>query len=453
MLAEFLTTLLEDLDDLAELTLPEVTKHFDEVIKTVNGDYHEEGDNSSIDTPSQSRELSRPSTSNLPSNSTSAPIERHSGLHPNTQESPADTSPERSSKKDPTTPYPDDDNQEKRLAKSDTKQLYTVPNTRPNNSTMAVPRYSPFPASSMLINQGTITTPLKDGEFLGMQLNGELKLNSDERGKDINVQGADARVVRQNRSLSETKTFSAERLVALPSQSRTPLTIDSTTLSTYRDLIRSLLWQPGGGANQLESGVAKALAAALSNETTSRVLEILSETNSASLQDGAHNLASIRDHIKTPGVPFDLAKKSGETIPRTEAEAQHNIQRSIKKGGDDSLITLSHSTPPRDFVQPSLNNSTPLGLTLKGFVGTQAHASRLSVGVLSDPALLAALQGAALKRTYSDIPKLKKRESLRRRLSEESKEDSEQLNDTSQESTGLSLLRAFLEQRAELPRR
>jgi hypothetical protein len=73
--------------------------------------------------------------------------------------------------------------------------------------------------------------------------------------------------------------------------------------------------------------------------------------------------------------------------------------------------------------------------------------------VLSDPALLAALQGAALKRTYSDIPKLKKRESLRRRLSEESKEDSEQLNDTSQESTGLSLLRAFLEQRAELPRR
>jgi hypothetical protein len=472
ILTQVLTTLLEHLDGVAELTLPEVTEYLDEVIRNAGGGSFQDDNNSEVDRTLTARRLFPtfiPSPSSTSPDEAPSPSRSPSGFLRNPDVSLPNTLTEAPPHKSNTTHVRNGTSTGDILSKSDTRPLMNVSSTDTSKEPAKVPNNSPNIASKHTVRFPQDTLDYRsnlgnpggkfpqDGSPYRTDTTTEMRLTDELIGSKLQRQGTQTGGLTQTQSttlfLPPKKSLGAEYSLIQTPQPRTPLRIDSSTISTYRDLIRSLLSQPGGGTNQLEAGVAKALASALSNETTSRLLELLTKTNLIPKQDRLNELSLTPEQIKSPSASPEYWKKGAEQPSRAESKGGPSVQTSIVRSGEESLIQLTHSTSSRELIGSSANHGSPLGFTLKGLVGLHPNTLRAHVGVLSDPALLAALQGAALKRTYTDIPKRRKRVSENRRLNDWHREKDENLNDSSQESTGLSLLRAFLERRTEISRR
>lgn len=465
ILTEFLTTLLEELDTIIELPAPGLAGHLDEIVTTTTDTNFNDADNSEAEGSLKTR-------SHLPPNSTSSllgrPINSESlreGTSTHVTAAPSQKESEKSSNRSSQTNLidsqklssPDVSSSQTGSTRAGTANNQPQVGTHPSFEIASAARESRNPPSSTAPqNRKSVEIPVPTDARVH-----KAQHDTADESALRSAQGVESGATRQSRGTSEstpsTKPLLPDRSAAQPPQSRMPSTIDNAAISTYRDLIRSLLSQPGGVANQLESGVAKALIAALSNETTSELLEALSQNASSAGKESAGKYLLSREQIRASNIPAEMAKKGSEVLLRGEEGIRQNIEKSRGKSETELQITSSqHSIPLKESVpSPSQSSSSPLAFSLRGSVGVPLQNSRVHVGILSDPALLSALQVAALKRTYSDIPKLKKRSSLNKRTSQGTTQerlgnDRENLNDTSRESTGLSLLRAYLERRSEL---
>lgn len=224
--------------------------------------------------------------------------------------------------------------------------------------------------------------------------------------------------------------------------------VNLTTIVSMRDLIRSLLSQPGALRNQLEPGLFKALMSALSDEAALHVVAKQpqdSTVDPASPKSGglsiakqldmtSRNSSSNRSSVEKIFEPLYGTKSQTPQAPNAQWGLAATIQSAPGSASPSENVNSHHLPGASPLLAPGVQ---------------QPQIPKLSFGALSDPALLAALQGAALRRNYSDVLKRRKRpvpQGSQQHNTESERDDIN--NDASRESRGLSLLRAFLEQRS-----
>lgn len=247
---------------------------------------------------------------------------------------------------------------------------------------------------------------------------------------------------------------------------KSQLALDPKLVAAYKELIISLLSQPGALQNELEEGLFNSLVRALplrmpaSNGATREATaegrfsfslsdHPLSDSPSgfslSRLVPNGNGSAPLPETSEgNPRRDFQLRSQGSASLPETLTKV---IDRSFSRASD---LAQPQGGSPREqeLLSPQVyHNATKL-----------SAANRYALGIISDPSILAALQGAAVKRSYDAFARRKKSIHARRRSERHEGHDEgkqgaalglrsevdQEFNPTDRESAGLSLLRAMM---------
>jgi len=241
---------------------------------------------------------------------------------------------------------------------------------------------------------------------------------------------------------------------------RPTLPLDPKLLNSYRELISTLLHQPGSLANQLEDGVFKSLITSLSSPLPQ---------SSGSMPFGTPGAAP---QVSPEGILF------GEDDDAVEPFGRNALLHPGRSRGENAVQESEKSSRRDGTTRPAVGMSSLDSFTKvtekllsragesqgSGVIGSQSdtltaqlHTSglklsasaRYALGVISDPGTLAALQGAVVRRNYDALARRKRAKKTRSAPKREgefggSHHEEADLNNPSKESTGLTLLRAMM---------